>query len=225
MKSINTIAIVAAVGVFIIGHLVMQKIPGGIIDTSIDIDSKAKAVAVTAFTMATIDPQLVDVDTEVDGDVCPNCGGTGKVGDGRITKTCSVCKGTGKAVASTMDPSGQVNLEAFRKLDEIHSAILGIRPPVTASEAPKEAPKDPPKAAPARSTLIVHCFEGCAPCERFMREEAPKFQAAGWVVEKRMDSGDKPAPWFTTYDGELQFEWKAGLTLDGYLKWKDGQRK
>jgi hypothetical protein len=33
-------------------------------------------------------------------DVCSNCNGTGKVGDGRITSTCIVCKGTGKAVKS-----------------------------------------------------------------------------------------------------------------------------
>lgn len=31
--------------------------------------------------------------------VCENCGGTGKLGDGRITVPCPVCKGTGKKVA------------------------------------------------------------------------------------------------------------------------------
>jgi DnaJ-class molecular chaperone len=29
-------------------------------------------------------------------DKCENCDGTGKLGDGRITTTCPVCKGTGK---------------------------------------------------------------------------------------------------------------------------------
>jgi len=29
-------------------------------------------------------------------DVCENCGGTGKIGDGRIVMQCPVCKGTGK---------------------------------------------------------------------------------------------------------------------------------
>ena len=28
--------------------------------------------------------------------VCKNCDGTGKIGDGTIVKTCPVCKGTGK---------------------------------------------------------------------------------------------------------------------------------
>lgn len=29
-------------------------------------------------------------------DKCTNCDGTGKLGDGRITTTCPICKGTGK---------------------------------------------------------------------------------------------------------------------------------
>lgn len=30
-------------------------------------------------------------------DVCTNCGGTGKLGDGRIEVKCPACDGTGKA--------------------------------------------------------------------------------------------------------------------------------
>ena len=33
-------------------------------------------------------------------DVCSNCNGTGKVGDGRISSTCIACRGTGKALKS-----------------------------------------------------------------------------------------------------------------------------
>ncbi len=33
-------------------------------------------------------------------DVCENCDGTGKIGDGRIVMQCPVCKGTGKKPAS-----------------------------------------------------------------------------------------------------------------------------
>jgi DnaJ-class molecular chaperone len=29
-------------------------------------------------------------------DKCENCGGTGKLGDGKIVTVCPVCKGTGK---------------------------------------------------------------------------------------------------------------------------------
>jgi len=34
--------------------------------------------------------------TPAPSDVCDNCDGTGKIGDGRIVLECSACKGTGK---------------------------------------------------------------------------------------------------------------------------------
>lgn len=36
-------------------------------------------------------------DKPSDGDKCQNCGGTGKVGDGRVAVKCAACDGTGKA--------------------------------------------------------------------------------------------------------------------------------
>ena len=35
-------------------------------------------------------------------DVCENCDGTGKLGDGRIVTVCPVCKGTGKKTKSVV---------------------------------------------------------------------------------------------------------------------------
>lgn len=35
-------------------------------------------------------------------DRCENCDGTGTLGDGRITRQCPVCKGTGKKVRSVL---------------------------------------------------------------------------------------------------------------------------
>ena len=34
--------------------------------------------------------------------VCSNCGGSGKLGDGKIVLTCAVCNGTGKPVVSVL---------------------------------------------------------------------------------------------------------------------------
>jgi hypothetical protein len=38
-------------------------------------------------------------------DICENCNGVGKVGDGTIMLTCVVCKGSGKKVAADPPPS------------------------------------------------------------------------------------------------------------------------
>ena len=38
----------------------------------------------------------VTPDDDSDNDTCPNCGGTGKVGDGRVSVTCQDCGGDGR---------------------------------------------------------------------------------------------------------------------------------
>lgn len=40
-------------------------------------------------------------------DVCENCDGTGKIGDGRIVMQCPVCKGTGKKPKAQPCPDGK----------------------------------------------------------------------------------------------------------------------
>jgi DnaJ-class molecular chaperone len=37
-------------------------------------------------------------------DKCENCNGTGRVGDGRVSVTCPVCKGSGKPIKSVLVP-------------------------------------------------------------------------------------------------------------------------
>lgn len=36
--------------------------------------------------------------------VCENCNGTGKVGDGRVSVVCPVCRGSGKPIVSVLVP-------------------------------------------------------------------------------------------------------------------------
>ena len=40
-------------------------------------------------------------------DVCENCDGTGKIGDGRIVMQCPDCKGTGKKPKAQPCPDGK----------------------------------------------------------------------------------------------------------------------
>ena len=49
--------------------------------------------------VATIDPAEEEPEPDVGpkvGDVCPNCNGTGKVGDGTVMVPCAVCGGDGR---------------------------------------------------------------------------------------------------------------------------------
>lgn len=40
---------------------------------------------------------MEETQPQPDSDVCRNCRGTGKVGDGKVSVTCPACDGTGKA--------------------------------------------------------------------------------------------------------------------------------
>ena len=42
-------------------------------------------------------------------DVCDNCGGTGKLGDGTVSVKCPICDGTGKPTAPTKTLSGTID--------------------------------------------------------------------------------------------------------------------
>ena len=46
------------------------------------------------------------------GDTCDECGGTGKLGDGRVFVTCQTCNGTGKKPAAAFDTAASV--KAFK---------------------------------------------------------------------------------------------------------------
>lgn len=42
--------------------------------------------------------------------VCPQCNGTGKVGDGRVSTTCRECDGTGKVTQADTKPSATITI-------------------------------------------------------------------------------------------------------------------
>ena len=73
------------------------------------------------------------------GDVCEDCGGTGKLpGDGVIHPTCSTCGGTGRKKAAAFDPPAEA--EAFQAEELRQEAV---------SRAAKEAAAKAPPAKPA----------------------------------------------------------------------------
>jgi RecJ-like exonuclease len=55
-----------------------------------DVGLTADLATQTAYELGKAKP------VQPEGDVCKNCNGTGKIGDGRIVNVCPECKGTGK---------------------------------------------------------------------------------------------------------------------------------
>ena len=68
----------------------VASLPPG--DTSITADLATETARMVVLMRREIQPAP-------QSDVCDNCNGTGKIGDGRIVMTCPVCKGTGKKSA------------------------------------------------------------------------------------------------------------------------------
>ena len=89
------------------------------------------------------------------GDVCEDCGGTGKLpGDGVIHPTCSTCNGTGRKPAGDFDPPAEREaLEAaMLKAEAVDRADREMK------AAAKKAPPPPP--APAVERYAVPPSDG-----------------------------------------------------------------
>ena len=59
------------------------------------------------------------------GDTCDECGGTGKLGDGRVFVTCQTCNGTGKKPAAAFDTAASV--KAFKAAQAAQAAPAPVK--------------------------------------------------------------------------------------------------
>lgn len=107
-----------------------------------------------------------------DGGVCDNCGGTGRVGDGRVFVDCPVCDGDGK----------------------IEDAAGAGLPPLDAPQDPT-----PDTASTASSTIIVYSRDDCLPCIQWLAAEEQKLIDAGWKVDVRKAGPEMRVPRFEVY--------------------------
>lgn len=84
MRTIATLSTVGLLALVVIAEAGTKK----------RVDYRSLIACCLAF--ETGDSKPAPLPTPQPGNVCPNCRGTGKIGDGTVFVTCPVCKGTGK---------------------------------------------------------------------------------------------------------------------------------
>ena len=116
----------------------------------------AKATWVLIATTVEADTSPAPTPPEPDSDICENCNGRGKVGDGTVMRICPVCDGTGKKKKSGLMSSGwppkDISFEASR---------MGQR------------------------KLLIYHSKNCQPCSALMAI-VPELRRVGWDVEARL---------------------------------------
>lgn len=114
-------------------------------------------------------------------DVCENCNGTGKLGDGTVSVTCPVCDGTGKVKASLPSRFGGKAL---------HS-ILALPGAASTAGPDKDSGAGTPQRT-LRQTIkgVIYSMDGCGPCERLLEDCKVVLPAAKWTLGEAKDFAD-----------------------------------
>lgn len=71
---------------------------------------------------------------------------------------------------------------------------------------------------PSRPTVILYSIPGCDPCERWWRDDAPKWIANGWDVTRKTSNTADPTPYFDVWDGAKWMRVDGRLDADTYRK-------
>lgn len=77
-------------------------------------------------------------------------------------------------------------------------------------DEPKPAPSPSDKPKPSKPEIIIFTSKSCPPCERWMRCEAPKFEANGWKVAYCEEHNYGLTPTFLITENERTVE-KVGF--------------
>lgn len=108
--------------------------------------------------------------------------------------------------------------------DAVHRLIDRIRPGEP-GDAPRDSPEAPPVNpdtansdifVPGKPTVLLYSLNGCEPCERWLREQAPRWVASGWAVKRKLSTSKRPTPYWLVYDGTRFMEFDTVLTPEVY---------
>lgn len=110
------------------------------------------------------------------GSVCPSCNGSGKVGDGRIFKTCLDCKGSGVVQSASLlpqmiCPDGRCDLPPL---------------PSPQSPAPKPAPAAALPASEPRPQMVCEGGKCYLPTAKAYQPQ-PQYRSTtrkGWIFRR-----------------------------------------
>lgn len=141
-----------------------------------------------------------------------------------------------RGVADRMDQIGQW-IDRFQnqerrwarceeRIDELKKLFDRIRPGEsrTIEDVIKEADPTPIPIdqtviqKPLKPTVIMQSMEGCGPCEDWWRNNAARWEAAGWTVKRENGTDAGPFPWFRVWDGEKWLTVRDRLTLESYKR-------
>ena len=150
-----------------------------------------------------------------ESDVCDNCGGTGQVGDGRVSVVCPVCNGTGKKPKSESsqvfwNPSPQalrdIAIAVNEELRDDFELVRQVRVPCDVESAQMKL-----------KSVVIYSLDGCLPCRNWKRDEKPKLENAGFQVIERPAAKGKVVPYFEIHINSKLYRADSYISAESVL--------
>jgi hypothetical protein len=133
------------------------------------------------------------------GDQCPDCGGTGVVGDTVVTFKCEKCDGDGR-------------------IDEKDLSRIVAEDSAPQKEEKKELGQS------VRNEIIMYTNSGCYWCEKWKLEVEPKLKSKGWKITHLIDS-QNPIPNFKMYISGVEVKHSGFMSVAQFNKYFNDVKK
>lgn len=134
------------------------------------------------------------------GDQCPDCGGTGILGDGTIKLKCDKCDGDGRIDEKDLSSDMIANDSAPQKEEKKELGQL------------------------VRNEIIMYTNSGCYWCEKWKLEVEPKLKAKGWKITHVIDS-QNPIPNFKMFLSGVEVKHSGFMSVAQFNKYFNDVKK